>query len=346
MSKITVIQVVYNNKPWIERVFSSIFAQTFQDFEVVAIISGNEDGSKQLLEAKFPQVKIIDPDYNIGFAKGHNLVFREFDSEFYQLVNPDLILEPNYLEEMLKVFQDEKVGAATGKLYKITETGIMSARGGSSLGGNYELWKKENVSKIIDTTGVTISKSGRARDRGQYEIDMGQYDTLKNLQAVSAAGAMYRKTALENVKMSKKLNSTPLALSPDDFEYFDEDFHSYWEDVDLAWRMTNAAWKCVFQPLAIGYHGRGAASSPGGYKKVFSFIFHHRKLPERIRILNFKNHIFMYIKNSKWLYPEFFFREFFMAMYILFFEQTTLKVLPEFFRILPRMWKKRKLIVK
>ena len=163
MSKITVIQVVYNNKPWIERVFSSIFAQTFQDFEVVAIISGNEDGSKQLLEAKFPQVKIIDPDYNIGFSKGHNLVFRQFDSEFYQLINPDLVLEPNYFEEMLKVFQDEKVGAATGKLYKI------SLPAGEA--ENYESGIMNQEKHVIDTTGAIISKSGRGTDGGRHETN-------------------------------------------------------------------------------------------------------------------------------------------------------------------------------
>lgn len=67
-------------------------------------------------------------------------------------MNPDLVMEPNYLEEMLKAFEAKSVGgAATGKLYKISEAGIM----------NYELWKKDNSNqiKILDTTGVNISKS-------------------------------------------------------------------------------------------------------------------------------------------------------------------------------------------
>src|ERR1051326_7109818 len=118
ISKVTVIQVIYNNRRFIESVFSAIFSQTFKDFNVVAVISGNEDGGKELLMQKFPQVQIIDPGYNIGFAAGHNLVFEKFDSEFFQLVNPDLILEPNYIEEMLKAFADPKVGAATGKLLR------------------------------------------------------------------------------------------------------------------------------------------------------------------------------------------------------------------------------------
>lgn len=313
MPKVTVVQVIYNNKKFIEPVFDSIFDQTFKDINVVAVISGNADGGKELLAEKFPQVEIIDPGYNIGFAAGHNLVFQKYSSEFFQLVNPDLILEPDYIERMLKAFEDPKVGAATGKLLRY----------------DFDNHRKTN---IIDTTGVTIAKSGRARDRGQHEVDNGQYDKLTDVQAVSAAGAMFRHKALSAVSLQQPA--------------FDEDFHSYWEDVDLTWQMSNAGWKNVFVPSAIGYHGRGAGSSEGGYSDVFGFIKHHRNLSPQVRQLNYKNHIFMYIKNSPYFYPQFFVREFFMFFYILFFEISTLKVLPEMFKLLPKMFEKRKLIKK
>jgi GT2 family glycosyltransferase len=318
VTKVTIVQVIYNNRKWIPAVFDAIFKQTFKDFNVVAVIAGSVDGSKEYIAEHYPAVEIIDPGYNIGFAKGHNLVFDKYQSDFFQLVNPDMIMEPNYIEEMLKAFTDEKVGAATGKLYKIQ---------------NVE-FRIQNE-KILDTTGVTISKSGRARDRGQHEVDNGQYDKLIEVDAVSGAGCMYRRTALEDTKY-QILNTK--------YEFFDEDFHSYWEDVDLAWRMKNAGWKNVFVPTAVGYHGRAVGSSEGGYFKITSFIKHHRALPERIRQLNYKNHIFMYIKNSPWFYPQFFVREFFMLIYILLFEMSTLKVVPEMVRLFPEMLKKRKLI--
>jgi GT2 family glycosyltransferase len=114
--------------------------------------------------------------------------------------------------------------------------------------------------------------------------------------------------------------------------------------VDLSWRMTNAGWKCKFVPQALAYHGRGAGSNPGGYKKVISFIKFHRRLSPRIREMNYKNHIFMYVKNSRRFSPQFFFRELAMFCYVLLFETSTLKVLPDLFRLLPKMWKKRKLV--
>ncbi len=375
MPKVTIVQVIYNSRKYIPAVFESIFNQTFKDFNVVVVIAGNEDGGKELLKEKFPQVEIIDPGYNIGFAKGHNLVFSKYDSEFFQLVNPDLILKPNYIEEMLKVFDDPKVGAATGKLlqYDFTRMTLVTDKG----------------HPCLDTTGVTISKSGRARDRGQHEVDTGQYDGLIAVDAVSAASAMYRRSALEKMKILVSTTPSANAATPPlqagsapaaaeamagkpqisvdsppssgissvkggvpraaggggmSYEYFDKDFHSYWEDIDLAWRMTNAGWKCAYVPSAVGYHGRGAGSSRGGYLDIVNFIKHHRTLSPRIRQLNYQNHIFMYIKNSRWFYPQFFVREFFMFFYVLIFETNTLKVLPRFFKLLPKMWKKRKLI--
>lgn len=318
MPKVTVVQVIYNSKRFIEPVFNAIFAQEFKDFDVVVVVAGNNDGGKELIIQKYPQVQIIDPGYNIGFAKGHNLVFEKYNSEFFQLVNPDMIMAPNYIEEMLKVFTDTKVGAATGKLLQSDFT----------MGTIVE----HNGSHCLDTTGVTISKSGRARDRGQHEQDYSQYDNITLVQAVSGAGAMYRKSALDSVKYQQ--------------EYFDEDFHSYWEDVDLSWRMANQGWKNVFVPSAIGYHGRAAGSSEKGYADVAGFISHHKKLSPQVRQLNYKNHILMYLKNSPWYYPQFFVREFFMFFYILFFEPGTLKVVPEIFKLCPKMLLKRRQIFK
>jgi len=322
MARVILIQVVYNSRRFIPAVFPAMVGQTYKDIEIVAVICGNNDGSKELIARDFPQVKIIDPGENIGFAKAHNMVFAESNSEFFQLVNPDLVLSANYVEEMLKAFDDPKVGAATGKLLR------------------YDFDRNQKTN-IIDSTGVNIFKSGAARDRGQHEVDNGQYDKDVSIQAVSGAGCMYRRESLLKTSVHKSID---YSLKSIDLEFFDEDFHSYWEDVDLSWRMTNAGWLCKYQPTAVAWHGRGAGSNPGGYKKVFSFIKFHRQLPPKIRQLNYQNHILMYVKNSEKFYPQFIFRELVMFIYVLIFETSTLKIFPEFLKLLPMMWKKRQFI--
>jgi GT2 family glycosyltransferase len=316
MPKVTLIQVVWNSRQFIPQVFDAALKQTHPETEFVAIIAGNNDKSKEYILEHYPQVKVIDPGYNIGFSRGHNEFFAQSDSEFFQLVNPDLIMAPTYVEEMLKAFTDPKVGAATGKLLR------------------YDFANSKQLN-IIDTTGVVYAKSGRGRDRGQHEVDQGQYDNRTTVISVSGAGVMYRKAALEDVKTTTADGRA---------EYFDEDFHSYWEDVDLGLRLTNAGWKCVYAPKAVAYHGRAAGSSVGGYKKLLSFIKFHSAIDAQIRKLNYKNHIYLYIKNSPKLYLQFFIREFFMLGFIVVFETRTLSVIPELLRMLPKMWRKRKSI--
>ncbi len=366
MPRVILVQVVYNHRRFIPQVFEAVRAQSFRDFKMVAVIAGNEDGSKEFIAEHYPEVEIIDPGYNIGFAKGHNLVFAKYDCEFFQLVNPDLILAPNYLEEMVKVFDNAPGGAevrdkaGAEALDKVgAEIGDKSSAKIGAATGKLLLYDFEanRPTGKIDTTGVIIQKSGRARDRGQHEADKGQYDNQTHVMAVSGAGAMFRKVALEAVKMPKTLVERSLLgrrqgkqgrEAPDNepgaFEYFDEDFHSYWEDVDLSWRLVNAGYVCRFAPQAVAYHGRGTASSEGGYKKVGAFIKHHKKFTPAVRRRNYKNHIFMYLKNAPRFSWNFFAREFFMLGYIILFETSTLKVIPELFRLLPPIWRKRKYI--
>ncbi len=309
--------MVYNGMRYIPKSVASMVNQTYPDCEVVCVINGNDDHGKEYIQEHFPTVRIIDPKKNLRFVRGHNLIFNQLqNTEFFQLVNQDLYLEPNYVEEVVKAFEDPRVAGANGKIYQ------------------YD-WDQSVKSQKLDTTGIDIYKTGRARSRGQNEVDQGQFDDKREVMAVDGAACMYRRSALEVVKYPKANGQ---------YEYFDEDFEMYWEDVDLSWRFINAGFACRFVPSAIGYHGRTAASSPGGYKKLFSFIKHHNKIPRWILKFNYKNHLFLYIKNSPKFYWQFFARELFYNAYVLVFETSTLSVWPELIRQFPKIWKKRKYI--
>ena len=316
MSKVVLVQMVYNAMRYIPKSIESMVNQTYPETEVVVVINGNNDGSKEYIQKHFPQVKVIDPGENLKFVRGCNMVFRTIEADFFQLVNNDLWLEPNYVEEMVKVFNDPKVAASQGKIYQYN-------------------FATDEKSKLLDSTGIIYSKSGSGRSRGQHQVDIGQFNDQVNLLAVDGAAPMFRKTALEDIKYQRSDGS---------YEYFDEDFDMYWDDSDISMRFINSGYKCQFVPSAIGYHGRTASSSVGGYKKVFEFIKHHNKLAPWIRKNNFKNHIFLFIKNSPKWYAQFFIREFFMFGFILIFEIKTLSILPTFFRQLPLIWKKRRYI--
>src|SRR3989344_4224005 len=229
MPKVSVIVVEYNTKKFVKPVFDAILAQTHTDLEIFAVVN-SDDGTKELIHQGYPSVKVIYSGTNLGFAGGNNLAIHQSIGEFIQLVNPDLVMEPDYIERMLKAFNDSHVAAATGKLLRY----------------DFSANQKTN---IIDSTGITMSTSGRGRDRGQNQIDTRQFDHQTDVFGVSGAAPMYRKSALERVKYCKTSpNQPPAADEVGNFslkggescEYFDEDFVAYWEDVDLSWRLGNA----------------------------------------------------------------------------------------------------------
>jgi GT2 family glycosyltransferase len=314
MPKVSVILVIYNAQKYIKPVFDAIFAQTYKDIEVIAVINGNEDGSKELIEQSYTTVKILEPGVN-SWCASNNLAIAESEGDLVQLVNQDLILEPDYIDKMVREFVDKRVGAATGKLLRF----------------DFDKMQKTN---IIDTTGIIMSSSGRARDRGQLQVDRGQFDTQTDIFGVSGAGPMFRKSVLEEIKYCENNKC----------EYMDEDFVMYWDDVDLSWRINHSGHKIIYVPGAVAYHGRTAGQSEGGYVHFYKFIKHHSKLSKQILKWNYKNHILMYLKNTKIIHPMFILREIAMLGYILIFETSTLAIIPELFRQIPKIRRKRAFI--
>src|SRR5437870_1280134 len=118
MSKVSIVTLPFRKNQLIKPVYDAMFAQTHKDLEVIAVINDSTDGSKEIIARDYPQVRIVESGSNVFFAKGVNLGIKHSTGEFIQLVNDDLILEPNYIDELLKVFENEKVAAATGKVLR------------------------------------------------------------------------------------------------------------------------------------------------------------------------------------------------------------------------------------
>jgi GT2 family glycosyltransferase len=62
--------------------------------EVIVVDNGSQDGSPEMIEKEFPQVKLIKNNYNSGFTKGNNQGFRASRGEYVLFLNSDTIIPP------------------------------------------------------------------------------------------------------------------------------------------------------------------------------------------------------------------------------------------------------------
>lgn len=244
---VSVIIVNYNGKVFLKKCLSSLFTQSYPSIEVIFVDNGSGDGSADYVRKEFPSVRIIESKKNLGFAKGNNLGIKEAKGELIATLNNDTEVTPRWLEELVRAMNsDEKAGMCASKM----------------------LFMKNP--EMINSTGICLSRSGTCWDRGIFEPDTGQYESMEEVFGPCAGAALYRKSMLEEIGL------------------FDEDFHAYVEDTDLAFRGRLAGWKCLYILRAIVYHVHGGT---GGFETDY-FIYYGNRNVLWVAIKNFPKLLF------------------------------------------------------
>jgi GT2 family glycosyltransferase len=214
---VSVIIVNYNGKRFLEECISSLFAQTYKNLEIIVVDNASSDGSVEYLRSCYMGLIIVENPSNLGFAGGANIGIRKSRGSFIVTLNNDTWADCYCIERLLReMARNDSIGMCATK---------MLFPDGS-----------------INSTGICISRSGAAWDRGMFEEDRGQYNTSEEIFGPCAGAALYRKSMLDEIGL------------------FDEDFFLYMEDVDLAFRGQLAGWKCIFVPRAIVYHYHGGTA--------------------------------------------------------------------------------------
>ena len=390
---VTISLINYNGRKFVFQAIESAVNQDYPNLEIIIIDNDSTDGTREEIEKKIPEweerrreiaknyrlkpelrnlsgvhslecniIKYIKNTENAGFGKPHNVAMRMMKGDFILLLNYDAILAPDYIENVLKPFEDKKVGAVQGKLLRYDFD-------------KNELYKnKENPElNTIDTTGLMMLKNRRIVCIGQGEADKGQFEEEKEIFGADGAVPVYRKEALEDVKLRimnqesgiKNQESQPKvgllprrAIAPraekfkiqnSIYEYFDENFFMYKEDVDLAWRLRLAGWKAVYTPKAVAYHGRGSGDSMAD--NYIDIIKERRKINNFAKYLSFKHQRLMQIKNDfpsllfTKHFPRFIIKELGAWAYMAIFERFTFKILKDLYRDIPVFLKKRKMVM-
>src|SRR6266700_2253651 len=304
---VSVTLVTYNSGRFIKRCLESVLEQQYPHFEVIIIDNASTDGTIDLLEPFEDKCRVHYNRENIGFAAAQNQAIALSRGEWILTLNPDVLLLPPFLEELvLSGTVDSKAGTVCGKLLSISPT--------------FDLPEEQ----LVDSTGIYFTPMLRHLDRGSQEPDRGHYLNFEYVFGATAAAALYRRSMIEDISIQG--------------EFFDPDFFVYREDADVAWRAQLMGWRCIYTPLARGYHVRNVL--PGN----------RRALPPVINMHSVKNRFLMRMKNitgdlylRNWFSITF--RDFVVLSCCLTREQTSLKAFWYILRNWNRIMGKRRAIM-
>ncbi|MEO6548812.1 MAG: glycosyltransferase family 2 protein [Ferruginibacter sp.] len=112
---VSIILVNYKSSKLVLDCVESIYLQTVQyKFEIVVVDNNSKDDCKQLLIAKFPQVKFLGLDYNAGFARANNAGIQICLGEFILLLNTDTIILDSAIDKSISLLKKHPEAVGCG----------------------------------------------------------------------------------------------------------------------------------------------------------------------------------------------------------------------------------------
>jgi len=222
---VSITIVTWNSAAHLRECLASVARQDDPGFEVIILDNASTDETRDILREYRARFRVIYNARNIGFAAGQNEAIRAARGEWILCLNPDLLLPPDFVSQLLAAGEAHpEAGAVCGKLLR---------------------WKPQDSSErsnVIDSVGVYFTRNMRHLDRGAEEIDHGQFDRMQYVFGATGAAVMFRREFIDAVTI--------------DGEFFDEEFFSYREDADLAWRAQLMGYRFLYTPNAVAWHVR------------------------------------------------------------------------------------------
>jgi len=200
--------------------------------EVLVVDNASADGSAEMVESDFPQVRLVRSPKNLGFSGGNNLGIKAARGRYVLLLNPDVLVHPNAFAALVSYLDAHpEVGAAGGRIINPDGTSDPGARRGFP-SASAAFYRMVGLSYIFP-------HSPRFARYNMLYLDESRETEV---DAVSGCFMCVRREVVEAVGG------------------LDEAFFMYGEDLDWCYRIRSAGWKVAYVPGAEIVHFKGEST--------------------------------------------------------------------------------------
>ena len=250
--KVAVVILNWNGKQLLEQFLPSV-VQYSKEATIYVADNASTDDTVAFVKAHFPDVKLVVNTTNTGYAGGYNEALQHIEADIYALVNSDIEVTENWLQPIIKTFQEESNTA-------IIQPKILD-------------FKNKAYFEYAGAAGGFIDQYGYPFCRGRIfntlEKDQGQYDSNQDIFWASGACFFIRSIVY------KELNG------------FDASFFAHQEEIDLCWRAINKGYSIKYLFESKVYHVGGATLEQGNPKKTElnfrnSLLMLTKNLPKKV----------------------------------------------------------------
>jgi len=244
MDKIAIIIVHYNTDADTRETLASLDKLRTMGLEVRIFVVDNASKEpfalKKDTKPAWP-TQVVRSDTNLGFTGGNNLGFeaasKEFDPDYFLLLNSDTLVDPNFLQYLYQRLADHSDwGVAVPKIY--FAPGCEFHR---------DSYKKDERGRVIWYAGGSIDWDNLLTlHLGVDEVDRGQFATAGPVDFATGCCWLVRREVLASCGV------------------FDDRYFLYYEDADLSRRVIKNGFQVGFAPEAIIWHKNGGSTAGSG----------------------------------------------------------------------------------
>ena len=250
-----IVIVNYNTRDLLRDCLASIYdSQGDFSYQVCVVDNCSHDNSATMVRQEFPQVQLIESPVNGGYAYANNLGLRAFGftnaplarhtlppnvggqgelvPRYALLLNPDTLLPPSALQDMLDFMEaDPEAGAAGPRLVREDGSLDLACRRTFPTPSAF-VYRMLGLSTLFP----------KSRRFGHYNLTCLDPDELTEVDSVMGAFMLVRAEAIHQVGL------------------LDESFFLYGEVQDWAYRIRKAGWKIYYNPQVTVLHFKGAST--------------------------------------------------------------------------------------
>ena len=126
---VSIIILNYNAGNLLLNCVDSVFKSTYPNFEVLVVDNISTDNSHVICKEKFEKIHLIKNKENLGYCEGNNVGIRNADGEFIVILNPDTIVEPNWLNHLMSAYSKFGEGLYQPKFFSLNEKLVLQSTG-------------------------------------------------------------------------------------------------------------------------------------------------------------------------------------------------------------------------
>jgi len=229
---LSVIIVSWNVRDLLDDALDAVYTAGTHtpELEVIVVDSASVDGTPEMVRERYPQVRLIASDENLGFAKGNNRGIAEAHGDFLLLLNADTVVRGDALAVLVSYLQEHPDAGMVGPRLLNADGTTQSSR------------RKVPTLPVLFLESTWLQGLAPKRQLARFYLEDRADSEEQLVDWLTGAAMVIRREVL------------------DDVGGLDEGFFMYSEELDWCHRIGDAGWKIVYTPAAEIVHYGGKSS--------------------------------------------------------------------------------------